>query len=136
MSTLKNQFQRARSILESLVQGTHPKTGDELPKDSVANEIEVSRAMATAVLALDQMCVRLARRAQLPESVGKAWTEEEEQQLRNEFGGPGSISDIAAKHRRTIRAIEARLEKLGLLRLDQPAMVNSVTRAKRPGGAK
>lgn len=136
MSMLKNQFQRARGILESLVQGTHPKTGDELPKDSVANEIEVSRAMATAVLALDQMSVRLARRAQLPESVGKAWTEEEEQRLRNEFGGPGSIPDIAAKHRRTIRAIEARLEKLGLLRLDQRATVNSVTRAKRPEGAK
>ncbi|MDB6106914.1 MAG: hypothetical protein JWO52_6913 [Gammaproteobacteria bacterium] len=40
MSALKLQFQRARVILDSLVQGLHPKTGGELPKDSVVNEID------------------------------------------------------------------------------------------------
>jgi hypothetical protein len=134
MSTLKNQFQRARSILNSLVQGTHPKTGDELPEDSIVNEIEVSRAMATAVLALDQMSARVARRAQLPESVGKPWTEEEEQRLRREFNGPGSISNIAAKHGRTVRAIEARLERLRLLRPDQRITANPSGAAKPPEG--
>src|SRR5690348_4100602 len=69
MSALKNQFQRARAILDSLVQGVHPRTGDDLPGDSVINEIDVSRAMLTAVFALDQISARLARRSQLPESV-------------------------------------------------------------------
>ena len=115
----KNQFQRARLILDALVQGIHPKTGDELPEDSVANDIDVSRAMATAVLALDQMSARLARRAQLPESVGKAWTEEEQQRLRNEFTGNEPIQHIATKHGRTVRAIEVRLERLGLMTADQ-----------------
>jgi hypothetical protein len=59
MSALKNQFQRARSILECLVQGTHPKTGDELPKNSVVNEIEVNRAMATG----GHRCFRCSLRA-------------------------------------------------------------------------
>ncbi len=118
MSALKLQFQRARVILDSLVQGLHPKTGGELPNDSVVNEIDVNRAMATAVLALDQMSARLARRAQLPESVGKTWTEEEEQRLRDGFTGGEPIPLIATKHGRTIRAIEARLEKLGLLTAD------------------
>lgn len=125
MSALKLQFQRARVILSSLVQGLHPKTGGELPKDSVVNDIEVNRAMATAVLALDQMSARLARRAQLPEGVGKAWTEEEEGRLKAEFTGDEPISLIATKHERTIRAIEARLEKLGLLTADQRVTVDS-----------
>lgn len=125
MSDPKGQFQRARVILESLVQGVHPKTGGELPDDSVVNEIDVSRAMVTAVLALDHMSARLTRRAQLPESVGKAWTDDEERRLREEFGAKNPIALIATKHGRTLRAIEARLEKLGLLAADQRANANS-----------
>lgn len=114
MSSLKNQFQRARTILESLVHGVHPRTGGELPQDSVANEIDVSRAMASAVLALDQMSTRLARREHLPESVGKTWTADEEQRLSDEFNRGQDTASIAASHGRTVRAIESRLVKLGL----------------------
>ena len=46
--------------------------------------------------------------------VRKGWTEEDEQQLKEEFGRSESLRLIAEKHRRTIRAIEARLERLGL----------------------
>jgi len=125
MSAPKDQFQRARVILDSLVQGVHPKTGGTLPEDSIINEIDVSRAMVTAVIALDQMSARLARRAQLPESVGKAWTEGEEQQLKEEFGADEPIPLIATKHGRTIRAIESRLVKLGLLTADQNISTSS-----------
>jgi hypothetical protein len=115
MSALKNPFQRARGVIEALVQGVHPTSGKELPKDSIVNEIEVTRALNTAVLAIDQASARLARRAQLPESVGKAWNEEEERRLRAEFARGEPIPDIATKHGRTVRAIETRLEKIGLL---------------------
>ena len=124
MSGPKDQFQRARVILNSLVQGVHPKTGGELPENSIANEIDVSRAMVTAVLALDHMSARLTRRAQLPESVGKSWSGEEEQRLRDEFTAREPIQLIATKHGRTIRAIEARLEKLGLMTADQRMTAN------------
>jgi len=106
------------------VQGVHPKTGGELPENSIANEIDVSRAMVTAVLALDHMSARLTRRAQLPESVGKSWSGEEEQRLRDEFTAREPIQLIATKHGRTIRAIEARLEKLGLMTADQRMTAN------------
>ena len=134
MSVPKNQFQRAQVILNSLVQGVHPKTGGTLPEDSIINEIDVSRAMVTAVVALDQMSARLARRAQLPESVGKAWTEEEEQRLKVEFSASEPVALIATKHGRTIRAIESRLEKLGLVPTDQRMSANSFAgRGKRRG---
>jgi hypothetical protein len=114
MSALENQFHRARAVLESLVQGTHPRTGCELPGDCVVREVEIKRAMAIAVLALDQMRARLARRAELPESGGRMWTEEEEKRLVDAFRRGDSVRLLATRHERTVRAIEARLAKCGV----------------------
>lgn len=119
MTALKNQLQKARFVLQALVHGLHPVTGDELPREDVVNQIEVNRAMATAVMALDRMATKLTRREALPDKVGNAWTAEEEQQLKDEFNRNESVPDLAITHGRTIRAIEARLERLGLLRADQ-----------------
>jgi hypothetical protein len=125
MTALENQFQKARVVLQSLVHGLNPVTGDELPKGDIVNNIEVNRAMSTAVMALDQMMARLTRREMLPEKVGKGWTDEEEQQLKDEFSRSEPLPLIATKHGRTLRAIEARLERLGLLAADQRVTDNS-----------
>lgn len=77
------------------------------------------RALLTALSALEGMNARMLRRAQLPESVGKAWTEDEEWQLKEEYEQKMAIAGIAKKHGRTVRAIEARLERLGLLKADE-----------------
>ena len=121
MSALKSQFQHARVVIQSLAQGVHPTSGKELPTDSIVNEIEVTRALGTAVLAIDQVNARIARRAQLPESVGKAWTDEEERRLRVAFDRGESIPVIATKHARTVRAIQTHLEKIGLVAPGQSA---------------
>jgi CO dehydrogenase/acetyl-CoA synthase epsilon subunit len=81
--------------------------------------------MLIVVTALEQVEARMLRRAQSPESVGKTWTEEEEQQLKDEFARSEPIPIIATKHERTIRAIEARLKRLGLLRANQRTTDNS-----------
>jgi hypothetical protein len=125
VTALKNQFQKARVVLQALLHGLHPVTGDELPKEDIVNDIEVNRAMAMAVMALDQMMARLTRRETLPEKVGKGWTEEEEQQLRDAFIRSEPLPLIATKHGRTLRAIEARLQRLGLLAADQRVTDNS-----------
>jgi hypothetical protein len=119
------QYRTARSVLQSLIQGLDPETGAELPKDAIVNRIEINRSMLIAVTAIEQVEARTLRRAQLPESVGKAWTEKEEQQLKDEFARSEPIPLIATTHERTIRAIEARLERLGLLRPDQRTTDNS-----------
>jgi hypothetical protein len=85
--------------------------------------------MLVSVTAMEQAEARAQHRAQLPESVGKTWTEEEEQQLKAEFARSEPIPLIATKHRRTIRSIEARLERLGLLSPDQRTTSNSFTGA-------
>ncbi len=123
MST--SNYQRSRQILQALVQGADPETGSELPRDTVLNRVDVVRALLAAIEALDSVSARALRRAQLPESVGKSWSEGEVRQLKEEFVGGESVPDIATKHGRTVRAIEARLERLGLLRTDQRTTDNS-----------
>lgn len=124
MLALKPQIQRAMVVLDALVRGIHPKTGHELPEDSVINEIDVNRALSIAVLALEQMKSRLARKAMLPRSVGQPWTAAEEQELADGFRKGQSIEGLADRHGRTVRGIEARLARLGLTRTDLTGTVD------------
>ncbi len=109
----------AIDILNALIQGLDPHTGEPLPAESVLQRVQVLRALLAAVAALEQTAARAQRRAQLPDNVGHPWSELEETQLANGFRAGESPVDLAAKHRRTLRAIEARLERLGLLRPEQ-----------------
>jgi len=123
--------QRAREILQALVQGIDPKTGEELPSGTVIQHADVLRALLAGVSALEQSVARSQRRAQLPGNVGRAWTKEEEATLVAAFKSDEPLPDIAARHGRTLRAIEARLERLGLLTAEQRSTNNSfVTSAK------
>ena len=113
------QQTRARQILQSLIQGIDPITGGELPRETVLQHAEVLRALLAGLSALEQTAARAQRRAQLPGNVGRAWTTEEESRLVAAFKSGEAASAIARKHGRTLRAIEARLEKLGLITAEQ-----------------
>jgi len=118
---------RAREVLHALTQGIDPETGADLPKNAITFRSEIIRALYSAVTMFDQLEARTKRRAQLPENVGVNWSLDEEQQLVAEFQAGEDIPSIAAKHGRTVRAIEARLERLGLLTADQRTTNNSFT---------
>ena len=107
--------QRARQILQALVQGVDPFSGDELPEGTILQQADVLRALLAGVVALEQTAVRAQRRAQLPDNVGRPWSEDEEKELIKAFKGGDPIADIATRHGRTLRAIEARLERVGLI---------------------
>jgi len=109
------QERRARQILQALIQGVDPFTGGELPAGTVLQLADVLRALLAGVAALEQDAARASRRAQLPRNIGRAWSAGEQAQLIEAFQSGESAADIAANHGRTLRAIEARLEKLGLI---------------------
>jgi hypothetical protein len=111
--------QRGRQILQALVQGVDPMTGEELPPGTILQHADILRALLAGLSALEQTTARAQRRAQLPGNVGRAWTVEEETTLITAFKAGDSVADIAVRHGRTLRAIEARLERLGLLTPDQ-----------------
>ena len=121
---------RARQILQSLVQGIDPLTGEELAPGTVLQHADVLRALLAGVGALEQMAARAQRRAQLPRNVGRAWNQDEDHALTAEFQRGDMIAAIAAAHGRTLRAIEARLERLGLLASDQRSTQNSFSPAQ------
>ena len=111
--------QRARDILQSLVDGIDPSTGEDLPPGSILQKAEILRALLVGLTALETVAARAQRRAQLPGNVGHVWSEEEEKLMVEAFKCGESPAEIAARHARTLRAIEARLEKLGLISADQ-----------------
>jgi hypothetical protein len=110
---------RARQILQSLVQGVDPFSGEELPEGTVLQQADVLRALLAGVAALEQGVARASRRATLPKNIGRSWSAEEQSTLIDAFQSGEGLADIAARHGRTLRAIEARLEKLGLLSADE-----------------
>jgi hypothetical protein len=113
------QQTRARQILQSLIQGIDPVTAEELPRETVLQHADVLRALLAGLSALEQTAARALRRAQLPDNVGRAWTTEEEGMLVASFKKGESPVAIAREHGRTLRAIEARLEKLGLITAEE-----------------
>lgn len=121
------QEQRARKILQALVQGADPATGEELAAGTVLQNADVLRALLAGIAALEQVAARAQRRAQLPDNVGRPWAPEEERTLVVAFQSGEPLADIATKHRRTLRAIEARLERLGFLTAEQRVTNNSFT---------
>jgi hypothetical protein len=80
--------------------------------------------MLAGISALEAGAARALRRAQLPENVGRAWTPEEEDSLTAAFNEGESLADLAQRHGRTPTAIEARLEKLGLVRPEERVTAN------------
>jgi transposase-like protein len=109
------QERRARQILQALIQGVDPFSGEELPEGTVLQQADVLRALLAGVASLEQDAARASRRASLPRNIGRTWSAKEQAELMEAFEGGDSVADIAAKHGRTVRAIEARLEKLGLM---------------------
>ena len=113
------QPSRAVEVLNALIHGLDPLSGEPLPDGSVLHRAEVLRALLSAHDALQQACARAQRRAQLPDNVGRPWSKAEQAELLAAYKDGETPVALAAKHRRTLRAIEARLERLGLLRPEQ-----------------
>jgi catalase (peroxidase I) len=113
------QEQRARQILQALVQGVDPFNGEELPAGTVLQQAEVLRALLAGVAAIENNAARATRRAQLPRNIGRAWSADEQGRLIDAFQSGEPLAEVALRHGRTVRALEARLEKLGLLSAGQ-----------------
>jgi hypothetical protein len=115
----KPNSKSARRVLNALIDGTNPATGVDLSDESVLQDVEVVRCLMVARDALEAVEARALRRAQLPSGVGKPWSAAEESLLVADYRAGNTVHKIAEKHTRTVRAIEARLERLGLITASQ-----------------
>jgi hypothetical protein len=111
----------AAVILKSLVDGRDPTSGKELPPNTVYQRANVIRALLVGCSAIETCLAREKRRAQLPVRVGSTWSTEEDERLRAGFQAGQNIEALASEHQRTPNAIQARLERLNLVPLDERA---------------
>jgi hypothetical protein len=110
---------RAREILNGLILGIDPLTREALPEGTILEKGDIVRAMVVAVASLDNALARDSRRSQLPRNIGRSWSNEENDRLLDAFRRRVPLAEIAATHGRTLRAIEARLEKHGLITAEE-----------------
>lgn len=125
--------ERAVEIIENLVDGIHPLTGEVLLEDNICEETGIVEALNCAIKVLNERIVaeraieeyrrqqakdasgkaNKARRA-LPENAGKAWLPEDDAELLKLYKAGSSVKEIARQYKRTNGAIRARLVRLGM----------------------
>ena len=110
---------QAQDILQLLLNGIDPATGEIFPDDHVCNEADVIRAFHHAIVALGKENTQSQlkdkeNRNPLTANAGKLWTSEDDGTLIEMYEKGTSITEIATYHKRTKGAIRSRLIKLGL----------------------
>lgn len=114
----------ALSLLEALLDGVNPVTGEILPIDHVCNEPDILRALHKAVTALRHMENSPEQREPFVNrngklNAGRPWTQEDLRQLRQLYEDGTSIDEICRLLQRRKRGVENYLLYLGLT--DAPA---------------
>lgn len=87
--------------------------------------------MLAGVSALQDSIGWASRRASLPRNIRKTWSEEEHDRLVTAFQAGEPIPHIAERHGRTVRAIEARLERHGLIQPSERTTENRFDESDR-----
>lgn len=106
--------QEACELLERLIAGVHPTTGELLANDSAYNDPMVMRALALAIQAL-RGAQEPARRTRESRANNRAsWTGEEDEFLRQAFSQGLTPSAIGAQLQRSEHNVKVRLNALGL----------------------
>ena len=118
VGALRAPDQTIERLEEDQLRGTaarRSRSGESPPSDCIIHQANILRSMLISISALDSADARAKRRAMLPDNVGQSWAPTVEEQLRSEFSAKEPIEVIAAGHRRALRAIEARRQRLGLI---------------------
>ena len=114
---------QAQEILQLLLNGIDPVTGEIFPDDHVCNKPDVIRAFHHAVAALGKECIQDQQndkeksdktRNPSTENAGKPWLPEDDAELLKLYKAGTSVTEIAKQYKRTKGAIRARLVRLGI----------------------
>lgn len=116
------------SLIDALANGVNPVTGEELPEHSPYNSPEVIRALFHALETMKGPQIKKPKTKLkieekqtenisngFPKNAGLPWTNEQRQELTDQFSSGKSISQLAEFHERTSGAITSELKKQGLI---------------------
>lgn len=110
-------------ILETLMDGINPITGELLPEDHVCQEPEVLRALHKALMALCSMDEAAAVPETSPSMVnrngrlnaGRPWTTQDLDKLKHLYEAGTDMEEICRVLQRRRRGVERQLAGLGLM---------------------
>ena len=102
-------------IIKSLAHGVDPNTAEVFADHSPYQSPQIIRALFLATTALERLEAREKRERRMPKDAGNPWGNEEERDLCDSFDTGMTLRQIADRHKRTVGAIQSRLEKLGKL---------------------
>ncbi len=113
------------AVLKTLADGIDPATGEQFAAGSTYQHPDTVRALFSAIRMLESPAVpapmpAAARQAgtastakSAPENSGRPWSTQEDAHLGSGYDAGKSIDELAATHKRSKWAIEARLARLG-----------------------
>ena len=108
--------QDTASVLEQLLEGIDPETGEMLAADHVCAEPTVIRALHTAIQALGDSPYR-NRNSRL--NAGRPWSAEDDATLTTYYRNAMPLDEMCTRLQRRTRGIVNRLMVLGLLPINQ-----------------
>jgi hypothetical protein len=117
----------ALNILEQLADGVDPHTGEVFAPDSPYQHPATVRALHAALRELGKQAPAAPARAadaprSAPPKAGKPWSDDEDKALAAAFDAGKPVPELAEAHQRSRFAIEARLAKLGRIKLPEGAL--------------
>lgn len=95
------QLEKAIFIIKALAEAINPETGEQYPSESPYQTADTVRALNTAIIALEKQQKSVARQKSLPSGAGRAWNEEEDNKLIDEYNAGNSIKQLSKLHDRT-----------------------------------
>lgn len=112
---------QAKAVLELLLNGVDPITGECLDDDHVCAQPLVMRALHCAVEALGSADAAPAwKRESTKRSAARPWTKEDDEQVARLFEQGVSLDRICAETDRRLRGLQRRLAYLGLIERNEP----------------
>ncbi len=117
---IRMNHQDAISMLEQMLNGVHPLTGEVLEQGHICHEPQIMRALYKAISALRDAEGTKAGAADKPRRRAKeinksnVWTQEEDEYLRNAHEMGTAVGEIARTLQRREKAVKCRLVFLGL----------------------
>ena len=130
--------QTPAEVLDTLAKGFDPASGELLDATGIWRQPPITDALRAGAAALEAQaaaasaCAAAQPRAPAAANVGQPWTSQEEQELLAAFAAGTPLAEIAARHQRSLTAIEARLERLGKITAEQRVTRNRFTGSRAP----
>lgn len=128
--------QSPAEVLSTLAKGFDPSSGELLDATGIWRQPSIADALRAGAAALEAGTTPAPAPARVrppvAANVGQPWSEQEEQELLAAFAAGTPLPGIAARHARSLTAIEARLERLGTITAGQRVTRNRFTPARAP----